>query len=125
MKTLSIKQPFAELILSGKKSIEIRSWKTTFRGEFLIHASQSPDVAALQHFGFEKNALARGAILGKATLVDVKVYQSKTDFAADCDKHLARSDFGTIGFILKHPVRFKKPIPAKGKLSFWEFAVEK
>lgn len=39
MKTLSLKQPFAELILSGKKKIELRKWNTSFRGEFLIHAS--------------------------------------------------------------------------------------
>ncbi len=39
MKTLSIKQPFAELVVSGRKSIEIRSWATNYRGEFLVHAS--------------------------------------------------------------------------------------
>lgn len=39
MKTLSIKQPYATLIAEGIKNIENRSFKTNFRGTFLIHAS--------------------------------------------------------------------------------------
>ena len=38
MKCLSISQPFADLVVSGKKTIELRNWNTNFRGEFLIHA---------------------------------------------------------------------------------------
>ena len=38
MKCLSLKQPFAELLASGKKTIELRKWNTRFRGRFLIHA---------------------------------------------------------------------------------------
>jgi len=121
MKTLSIKQPFAQLILSGKKSIELRSWKTNFRGEFLIHASQSPHSEAMKRFGFQKNSLPLGSIIGKITLVDVKEYVDEVDFKADQDKHLASSSFERFGFILNNPIRFKNPIPAKGKLSFWEF----
>ncbi len=47
MKVLSLKQPFAELILSGKKTIELRKWNTKFRGEFLIHSSKIPDKKAM------------------------------------------------------------------------------
>lgn len=50
MKCLSVKQPFANLIASGKKKIEIRSWKTSYRGELLIYASKMPDESALKHF---------------------------------------------------------------------------
>ncbi|MFB5646865.1 MAG: ASCH domain-containing protein, partial [Candidatus Nitrosomaritimum yanchengensis] len=38
MKCLSVSQPFADLIISGNKTIELRNWNTAFRGEFLIHA---------------------------------------------------------------------------------------
>ena len=38
MKCLSICQPFAELIIQNKKTIELRTWNTKIRGEFLIHA---------------------------------------------------------------------------------------
>jgi len=43
MKALSLKQPYAELILQGKKKIELRTWNTKFRGEFYIHASLTAD----------------------------------------------------------------------------------
>ena len=32
MKALSIRQPWAELILQGRKTIELRTWKTSYRG---------------------------------------------------------------------------------------------
>ena len=41
MKCLSICQPFAELIVEGKKTIELRKWNTKFRGEFLVHAARN------------------------------------------------------------------------------------
>ena len=40
MKALSLKQPFAELVVEGKKKIELRNWNTKFRGDFFIHASK-------------------------------------------------------------------------------------
>lgn len=41
MKALSIRQPYAALVLSGLKTLEIRSWKTRYRGPLLIHIPQS------------------------------------------------------------------------------------
>ncbi|MDQ6862918.1 MAG: ASCH domain-containing protein [Thermoproteota archaeon] len=37
MKGLSLKQPFAELLVSGRTTVELRKWNTKFRGKFLIH----------------------------------------------------------------------------------------
>jgi predicted transcriptional regulator len=121
MKALSLKQPFAELILQGRKTIELRKWNTKFRGEFLIHASKSPASEFMNKFGFEENSLPTGAILGKAKLVDVKHYDNEEEFKKDKDKHLASSDWGQYGFILKDVKRFDKPIQAKGSLNFWNF----
>ena len=42
MKCLSLKQPYAEPLVSGKKTIGLRSWNTHFRGKFLVHASKVP-----------------------------------------------------------------------------------
>lgn len=43
MKSLSIQNPWAELIRSGHKSIEVRSWNTSHRGDLLIVSSLAPD----------------------------------------------------------------------------------
>ena len=32
MKCLSLKQPFADLLVLGEKTIELRKWNTKFRG---------------------------------------------------------------------------------------------
>lgn len=121
MKALSLKQPWAELVVNGKKKIEIRKWNTKFRGEFLIHASLSPDSEAMKKFEFSENSLALGAIIGKAKLLDVKHYKNSEEFEKDSALHLATSNWGNTGFILENPLKFKVPIPAKGKLNFWEF----
>ncbi len=118
MKVLSLKQPWAELILQGRKKIELRKWNTNFRGEFLIHASKISDENGMKEFGF--NDLPCGFIVGKAELVDVKEYKSDEEFNKDKDHHLANSGWGNFGFILKNPQRIEK-IPAKGSLGFWEF----
>lgn len=118
MKVLSLKQPFAELILEGKKKIELRKWNTNFRGEFLIHASKNPDENAIKKFGFSN--LITGAIVGKVELVGVKNYKNDKEFEEDKDLHLASQEWGSYGFILKNPQRIK-PIPTKGNLGFWEF----
>ena len=119
MKVLSLKQPFAELILQGKKTIELRKWNTKFRGEFLIHASKHPNINAMKKFGF--NELPCGFILGKTELIDIKHYTNDKEFQVDKNKHLADSEWGEYGFILKNTERFEKPILALGKLGFWNF----
>ena len=118
MKALSLKQPFAELILQGKKKIELRKWNTHFRGNFLIHSSKIPDKENMKKFGFKD--LPNGFILGQANLVSVKKYDSDKEFFKDKNLHLATKDFGRYGFLLNNIKRID-PIPAKGQLNFWEF----
>jgi len=118
MKTLSLKQPWAELILQGRKKIEIRKWNTKFRGNFLLHASKKSDKEAMKRFGFKD--LPCGYIIGEAELINVKKYIDKRDFERDKNKHLATEEFGNYGFILKDIKRIKL-IPARGMLGFWEF----
>lgn len=118
MKALSLKQPFAELVVSGKKTIELRNWNTKFRGEFYIHASQQADAKSMQRFGYNK--LPSGSIVGKAVLAAVKAYTNEQLHHADKDKHLASATWGKYGFVLQNPQRLN-PIQAKGKLGFWEY----
>ena len=53
MKALSLKQPWANLILSGRKTIETRKWKTSYRGDLLICSSLQPD----KNFAYNVNFL--------------------------------------------------------------------
>ena len=125
MKALSLKQPWAELILQGKKKIETRKWKTRFRGKFLIHASKQPDNKVMKEHGF--SMLPTGCIVGSAELISVKEYSTKKQFLAEAHKHLVKScDWNKkrYGFILKNIKRLN-PKPAKGQLNFFEIKWKK
>ena len=50
MKVISIKQPWASLIIYGYKSFEFRGWQTKYRGDLLIHASKTFDNLAKDKF---------------------------------------------------------------------------
>ena len=41
LKVLSLTEPYATLIKNGIKTIETRSWKTSYRGRLYIHASST------------------------------------------------------------------------------------
>ena len=48
MKVLTIKQPWATLIMQGDKRFEFRSWQTKYRGDLLIHAGKGIDKEAMK-----------------------------------------------------------------------------
>lgn len=43
MKALVVRQPWAGLIASGLKTLEVRSWQTRYRGELVIVAAKARD----------------------------------------------------------------------------------
>ena len=52
MIALSVRQPWAWLIVNGYKDIENRNWYTVIRGPVLIHASSTVDMHALNYFRY-------------------------------------------------------------------------
>lgn len=72
MKCLSVSQPYADLIINGKKTIELRTWNTKFRGECLIHAPMRIKDEACDRLGIDKSSLRIGVIIGKVEIYDVK-----------------------------------------------------
>ena len=92
-KCLSLKQPYAELLVSGKKTIEVRKWKTKFRGQFLVHASKNINEEACKRLKIGQSKLVTGAIIGNANLYDIISYASKNSFLKDKNKHFASSNY--------------------------------
>ena len=126
MKCLSICQPFAELIIQNKKTIELRTWNTKIRGEFLIHAPikiRKEDYKKLKI----KEKLTTGAIIGKVELYDVKKYESLKEIQEDRNQHFSTKKFQkkTFGFILKNSKPLRIPIPWKGQLGFFDVELPK
>lgn len=121
MKAISIRQPWAWLIVNGYKDIENRSWDTKYRGMVLIHASKGMTIdqyqAGLEICNslppFERIALPalekleRGGIVGYAYITGTTRDSASPWF------------FGPVGFNLTgaKPLPF---LPLKGRLSFFE-----
>ena len=126
MKSLSLKQPYADLLATGRKTIEIRKWNTDFRGPFLIHASKNVNRDACFTLGYDESKLVKGAIIGKAFVYDVIKYTTMDVFLVDRLKHFSIEDiksdhsFKRFGFLVKDALRFREEIPYLGKLGFFE-----
>lgn len=126
MKCLSVSQPFADLIVTGKKTIELRKWNTNFRGEFLVHSPLKVRTKDCKRLKISKKSVT-GAIIGKVEIINVKKYNSKSEIKSDFKKHLASTDFldRKYGFVLKNPKPFRIPVPCKGKLGFFDVKLPK
>jgi predicted transcriptional regulator len=126
MKCLSVCQPFAELIIQNKKTIELRKWNTNFRGEFLVHAPIKIRKEDYKKLKIEKK-LTIGAIIGKVELCDVKKYESLKEIQIDKKKHITSiiSQEKKFGFILKNAKPLRIPIPWKGQLRFFDVDLPK
>lgn len=131
MKVLSIMEPWATLIKEGKKVIETRSWKTSYRGELYIHASckkiKKSDENTLQLLKLIPNvSMGYGNILCRCKLVDCiymdqefleKIKKNKQEF--QCGEY----SLGRYAWILEDIEPLDKPIPAKGNLSIWNYKI--
>ena len=128
MKALTIRQPWASLIILGYKRFEFRGWKTTYRGEFLIHAGKTIDKEAKERLKtFLPEELPTGKILGKVTLTNC--IKCDDNFKEMCLKEnpeiYAKSTFTErYAFEVNNVEKFEEPIEAKGKLNFWEYDLE-
>ena len=121
MKCLSVSQPYADLIVKGKKTIELRTWNTKFRGEFLIHAPLKIKKDACKKLEIDEANLRTGVIIGKAEIYDVNTYNSIVELKMDYKKHFASEEFlrHRYGFLLRNSKELLIPIPYKGSLGFF------
>lgn len=106
MKVLTIKEPWASLILEGKKTIETRTWNTKYRGLVLLHASQNP-----------KSKIS-GCIFAAAKIVDVKPMVKEHEDKACCEVYPRAYSW----FLEEvRPTELKR---VKGNLGLWNFDCE-
>jgi ASCH domain len=79
-RALSIRQPWAWLIVNGYKDVENRSWRTRYRGPILIHSALSTRdlrdgeaAKVARRFGIRMpREYERGGIVGAAEVVDCR-----------------------------------------------------
>ncbi len=124
MKVLTIKQPWATLIMSGLKEYEFRGWKTKYRGKILIHAGKSLEKEYAEKFKCYSFEYPLGVILGEATLVDcIKVDENFNNELRNINPLVyGRSNHvENYAWKLEDIVIYEDPIPVKGQLGLWNY----
>lgn len=136
MLALSIRQPWASLILKAGKNIENRDWPTKYRGRILIHAAKGmtraehedaiafavaaikrdtrnfgAPVRTLRDLGFAFEDLQRGGIVGSVEIVACVTDSTSPWFV------------GRYGFMLRDP-RPLPFVPWRGQLGFFDVPAE-
>lgn len=123
MQALTIKQPWATLIMRGGKDVENRNWGTSLRGEIAIHASKGFDADELAHacrflgmwvprfsearFRSEAANYPTGCIIGVARVADCVTVSDSPWFV------------GPFGIVLADTIELVDPLPLRGMLGFW------
>ncbi|HEY1074079.1 MAG TPA: ASCH domain-containing protein [Patescibacteria group bacterium] len=106
MKAISLKQPYANWIAEGKKTLETRTWATKHRGNLLIVSSRLP---ALEPAGYA------------VAVVEVIACRPMTeqDEQAACVSLYPKAWVWELAHI--HRI---KPIPLKGSLGIYSVPIE-
>lgn len=121
MKVLSIIEPYASLIREHKKLIETRSWKTNFRGRFLIHASASRIPKEYRHLLSDVSEIHPGYITCSAELVDcITITEEFIDSLSPEERKYGFYSVGRYAWILKN-IEVVEPVKANGHLGLWNY----
>ena len=118
MKALSIKQPWASLIATGKKTIEVRTWRTNYRGNLLIVSSKKID-EMYPYKNFLRLGLPFGKAIAIARLSDCRPMQPEDHRAAMCPFKA-----GAFSWVLEN-VRQIRHFPVRGQLGFYNVELPK
>ncbi len=126
MKSLSLLQPWATLVMLGIKRCDLRDWKTRYRGRLAIHAGckrsdaasalcrQKPYRSWLDDAGIRSYVdLPFQVLLGTVELVDCL---DADELANDPDDGaVSLCSQGRWAWIFDDPRRFDRPIPFSGR----------
>ena len=154
MRALTLHQPWAWLVALGVKTIETRSWSTSYRGPLAIHAGAATvhsghflllarrarsagAITAEQEAAFRAKAVPFGAVVATCSLVDVvptnRVLFGEADGWSGDRKRLTvlpsqrpYGDFapGRYAWLLTEVRALPEPIPARGRQGLWTPAPE-
>lgn len=127
MKVLTIKEPWASLIIEGYKNYEFRSWKTSYRGKILIHAGKRIETEYLERFQEFSLHYEKGAIVGEAELTDCILVDEELNqklYEMDPNVYGANHHVKNYAWKLENVKKYQNPILISGKLGLWNYEGE-
>ena len=112
MKALSVRQPWADYIADGSKTIECRSWRTDYRGPLLICASgRDITIDGVRH--------EAGMAVCIVELVDIRPFLKKHCPMAGMKY---APDPGSWAWMLQKAIPIER-FPVKGKLHLYDVPI--
>lgn len=125
LKALSFRQPWANLIVEGRKTLDLRTWSTRHRGPLAVYASLDIEKEACAHHDVDVNTLTSGALIGVVDLVDV-IPLNETTYNARAADHLNGRPWhdGMCGWVLENPRLIDPPQVVKGHLKLFDVAFD-
>lgn len=107
MIALSIRQPYAEQIMTGEKEIEYRQQRTKIRGRIYVYACKTASIPdEYREAGLRREDLPHGVLVGTVEIVDCV------------------EGSGEFEWLLANPKRLQKPMPVTAMpqpVFFWPF----
>lgn len=132
LKALSVRQPWAGLLARGVKRFEVRSWRPSQLGLYILHASsgKTREIRDLRQESLYRRALTRadmkdeanwdqGALIAVVKIVRVWGLGSWPKGLTPLDKYLSKH--GPNDFLWEVGRRwvFNRPIPSEGAPRLW------
>lgn len=115
---LTVHQPWAQLIVDGRKTVELRRWDTPYRGRFWLHAGLK-DLPSLDvQFGVSEPT--RGAFVGSVELAGITVLD-RARWESWRPRHLDPGPYqpGYFAWTLTNPRPLRQPVIARGRLNLF------
>ena len=121
MKAITIRQPWAQLIVEGKRPYEIRTWVIDCPQDILVHSSKKVDTEACQRLGIDPSPLPIGSILGWVTVVECIRFTEESWLRTRAE-HLEWTAFdpNVYGWVLRDPRLLPHPVPWRGSLGLFD-----
>jgi len=142
MRTITLWQPWASLIVTDMKKVETRGHKTNIRGRVAIHAAKFRKIphevfreiydllppysmVATWLGSIEKGKCTEnfGSVLGTVVIKDCVPIEELygTEYDTPLERAVGDWSVGRYGWILSAPQTFESSVPVKGKQGFWNW----
>ena len=148
MKAYTVYQPYAYATAVGLKQYETRPRRTNIRGRVAVHAGKKRikgksadrlymDVLSAgqknelawhicrkshpEEFGAVIGTVPLGAVVGTVEIVDCVPVEEIADTLTERERALGDFSPGRFAWVLRNPVMFEKPIPARGQQGWWNW----
>lgn len=119
-----MRQPYAYAIVAGLKTYETRSRRTSIRERVAIHAAKQPVTLASMSVILvpkEGDQLHYGAVLGTVEIAGCLPVEEILHTLSERERLLGDYSPGRWAWVLKNPVMFNTPVPARGNRGWWDW----